>query len=146
MSIFILFVLLLSTTTLSVTGQKKPSAYEVLQNYSLPRGILPHGVREYELNSKTGYFRFYFNSTCQFSIESYKVKYKSTVSGYISKGRVRRLIGVSVKMIFFWLNIGEVSRDGDDMDFSVGVASEEFSAKYFSESPECGCGFRCNFL
>ncbi|XP_010481251.1 PREDICTED: uncharacterized protein LOC104760100 [Camelina sativa] len=142
MSILIFSILILSTF-LSVSGQKKPSVYEVLQNYTLPRGILPEGVRDYQLNRKTGVFKVHFNSTCQFPIESYKVKYKSTISGIISRGRVMRLMGVSVKVLFFWLNISEVSRDGDDVEFSVGAASEEFSAKYFVDSPQCGCGYNC---
>lgn len=142
MSIFMIFFLLLSTS-LSVSGQKKPSVYQVLENYTLPRGILPEGVHDYELNRRTGVFKVRFNTTCSFSIESYKVKYKPTISGIITRGRVIRLIGVSVKVLFFWINISEVSRDGDDVEFFVGATSEEFSTKYFVDSPKCGCGFNC---
>ncbi|KAL1225159.1 hypothetical protein V5N11_033570 [Cardamine amara subsp. amara] len=37
----------------------------------------------------------------------------------------------------------EVSLDGADLDFSVGVASANFPAADFEESPQCGCGFDC---
>lgn len=141
MSIFVLFFFLFSTS-LFVSGQNL-TAYEVVQKYKLPRGILPHGVVKYDLNQKTGYFKVYFNATCSFPIDSYKLKYQSTVSGFIRTGRVRQLQGVSVKVLFFWLHIAEVYRDGEEIDFSVGVASEDFSVHNFAKSPQCGCGFDC---
>ncbi|VVA89757.1 unnamed protein product [Arabis nemorensis] len=142
MSIFVLCFLLIFSTSLFVSGQNQ-SAYEVLQKNNLPGGILPHGVVKYDLNKKTGFFKVYFNSTCSFPIDSYKVKYQSTISGYLRTGRVRQLQGVSVKVLFFWVHISEVYRDGDDIDLSVGVASEEFSVRNFENSPRCGCGFDC---
>ncbi|KFK42634.1 hypothetical protein AALP_AA1G020700 [Arabis alpina] len=142
MSILVLFFFIFSTSFLFVSGQNL-SAYEVLQKNNLPRGILPHGVTKYDLNQKTGYFKVFFNSTCSFPIDSYKVKYQSKISGYLRTGRVRQLQGVSVKVLFFWVHIEEVYRDDDDIDFSVGVASEEFSVRNFERSPQCGCGFDC---
>ncbi|KAL0697239.1 hypothetical protein Bca4012_053361 [Brassica carinata] len=87
------------------------TAYEVVQKYKFPRGILPEGAVDYDLNHRTGYFKVYFNSTCQFPIESYRLKYQPTVSGFIKKGRVTRLTGVSVNVLSIWLNIAEVTRD-----------------------------------
>ncbi|KAG4928609.1 hypothetical protein JHK85_055095 [Glycine max] len=99
------------------------SAYDVLEKYDLPVGLLPKGA--------TG-------------IESYELKYKSTIKGVISKGKLSKLKGVSVKIEVLWLKIVELTRDGDDLQFSVGVASAGFSVDSFSESPQCGCGFACD--
>ncbi|KAF8086665.1 hypothetical protein N665_0615s0013 [Sinapis alba] len=93
-----------------------------------------------------GYFKVYFNATCQFPIETYRLKYQPTISGFIKKGRVTRLTGVSVNVLSIWLNIAEVTRDGDVLELSVGVASEEFSAHRFAKSAQCGCGFYCRGL
>ncbi|KAF8014928.1 hypothetical protein BT93_H0661 [Corymbia citriodora subsp. variegata] len=125
-------------------GDDSPSAYEVLQGYNFPEGILPKGVTGYELDQSTGRFRAYLGDSCSFSLEgSYQLRYKSTIGGYISQNRLTSLTGVSVKVLFLWLNIVEVERVGDELYFSVGIASASFTIDNFFESPQCGCGFDC---
>ncbi|EOA22065.1 hypothetical protein CARUB_v10002605mg [Capsella rubella] len=142
---YIIFFFLFLTVSYAVSDHKL-TAYDAVKRYSLPPGILPKGVVNYELNTKTGDFKVYFNDTCEFTIQSYQLKYKSTISGVISPGHVKNLNGVSVKILFFWVNIAEVYLDGADLDFSVGIASASFPAADFEESPQCGCGFDCNGL
>ncbi|CAJ1877266.1 unnamed protein product [Sphenostylis stenocarpa] len=127
-----------------VTVSEELSAYEVLEKYDLPVGLLPQGVTEYELNQKNGHFTAYLEETCYFSVQSYELKYKSTIKGVISKGKLSKLKGVSVKIEVLWIPITQVTRDGDDLKFSAGVASAGFSTDSFSESPQCGCGFVCD--
>uniref|UniRef100_A0A1J3I893 DUF538 domain-containing protein n=1 Tax=Noccaea caerulescens TaxID=107243 RepID=A0A1J3I893_NOCCA len=140
-----LIFFLLLTVSFAASDQK-PTAYEAVKSYNLPPGILPKGVVDYELNPKTGEFKVLLNDTCEFSIQSYQLKYKSTISGVITTGHIKNLKGVSVKVLLFWVNIVEVSLDSGDLDFSVGIASASFPAVDFVESPQCGCGFDCNGL
>ncbi|RHN48964.1 hypothetical protein MtrunA17_Chr7g0269431 [Medicago truncatula] len=93
------------------------SVYEILKQYDFPVGILPQGATGYELNKNTGKFTVYFDDTCIFPIKSYDLKYKSTIKGVISKGKLSKLKGVTVKVELLWLKI-----------------------------VECGCGFDCNGL
>ncbi|XP_027363399.1 uncharacterized protein LOC113870976 [Abrus precatorius] len=130
----------------SLSQTQKLSAYDVLEEYGFPVGLLPKGAIGYALNRETGEFAVYFEETCTFDIESYKLKYKSTVTGVISKGRLYNLKGVTVKVLVLWLNIIEVTVRGDDLEFSVGIASANFGIDNFYESPQCGCGFDCNKL
>ncbi|CAL1398620.1 unnamed protein product [Linum trigynum] len=126
---------------LPVAGQ---SAYDILAGFNFPAGLLPQGATGYELDPSTGRFRAYFNGTCSFSLEgSYQLKYKSVIGGYISENRLTQLTGVSVKILFLWLNIVEVVRSGDDIDFSVGIASASFGIDNFFVCPRCGCGLDC---
>ncbi|KAL4312890.1 hypothetical protein GQ457_01G053950 [Hibiscus cannabinus] len=142
----ILFVYIISSS-FAVADDKRLSAYQALQRYDFPVGILPIGVIGYELKRETGEFSAYLSgTTCNFPIDSYQLSYKSTIQGTISPGRITNLKGVSVKFIFFWLNIVEVIHDGDKMEFSVGLASANFPIDNFYESPQCGCGFTCNHL
>ena len=76
----------------------------------------------------------------------YILSYESTISGYISKGRLASLSGVSVKLFFFWVNIVEVTRNGGELGFSVGIASASFPLDNFFVSPQCGCGLLCDNL
>ncbi|KAL3531486.1 hypothetical protein ACH5RR_010808 [Cinchona calisaya] len=119
------------------------TAYQVLEEYDLPVGLLPKGVTSYELDSSTGEFTVYLNETCTFTIEGYKLKYKTQITGVISKDALKDLSGVQVKILFFWLNLQEVTRDGDELIFSVGIASADFPLSNFAQSPQCGCGFDC---
>ncbi|KAL5060586.1 hypothetical protein RYX36_032190 [Vicia faba] len=145
-SITCLSILILLTTSNASNQTENLSVYETLQQYDFPVGILPQGATSYELNKNTGKFTVYFQGTCIFGIKSYDLKYKSTIKGFISKGKLSKLKGVSVKVELIWLKIVEVTRHGGDLEFSVGIASAEFSIDNFLEIPQCGCGFDCNGL
>ncbi|KAJ4955387.1 hypothetical protein NE237_012170 [Protea cynaroides] len=119
------------------------TAYEVLESYDFPVGLLPKGVLSYDLNTSTGKFSVYLNGTCTFSIGSYNLKYKSTITGYIAKDKLSKLKGISVKVLFFWLSIVTVTRSDDELEFSVGIASVDFPVTNFDVCPECGCGLDC---
>ncbi|KAL2323665.1 hypothetical protein Fmac_028044 [Flemingia macrophylla] len=125
---------------------QKLSAYDVLMEYGFPVGLLPKGAIGYSLNRESGEFAVYFDGSCTFDIESYSLSYKSTITGVITNGRLYKLKGVTVKVLLLWLNIVEVTRQGDDIYFSVGIASADFEVENFLESPQCGCGFDCNNL
>ncbi|KAJ4828752.1 hypothetical protein Tsubulata_032036 [Turnera subulata] len=147
-SILFLFLVLFSQDVLSSSSssavEKTPTAYDILSDYNFPMGILPKGVLGYDLDPATGQFAAFFNATCSFSLEgSYQLRYRPTIRGHISKGRLAGLQGVSVKLLFMWVDIVEVSRSGDVLDFSVGIAGAGFPVDNFEESPQCGCGLKC---
>ncbi|XP_031281677.1 uncharacterized protein LOC116140185 [Pistacia vera] len=124
--------------------QTKPTAYEMLQTYDFPVGLLPKGVLDYDLEESSGKFSAFLNGSCSFSLEgSYQLKYKATIKGQISNGKLANLEGVSVKLLFMWVDIVEVSRHGDSIDFSVGIAGAGFPIDNFEECPQCGCGLNC---
>ncbi|KAF2307275.1 hypothetical protein GH714_026017 [Hevea brasiliensis] len=121
----------------SSSGIQQPSAYDILSDYSFPIGLLPKGVIGYDLDKTTGKFSAFLNGTCSFSLEgSYQIRYKSTIKGYISRGKLSSLEGVSVKLFFMWIDIIEVSRNRDDLEFSVGIAGAGFPVDNFEECPQ----------
>ncbi|CAK8572773.1 unnamed protein product [Lathyrus sativus] len=137
--------LLLLTAALTVSSA--PTAYEALRNFNFPEGILPQGVTGYKLNESSGNFRADLNGSCRFSLQgSYQLRYNSTITGHITDNKLTDLRGISVKVLFFWVNILEVARKGDDLDFSVGVATASFPLDSFFVSPQCGCGLDCDTL
>ncbi|CAN0889095.1 Uncharacterized protein At5g01610 [Linum grandiflorum] len=144
-SLFFLFLLLIIKPFPPSAAEEALSAYEVLAGYNFPIGLLPQGATGYELDPSTGRFRAYLNGSCSFSLEgSYQLKYSSVIGGYLSENRLTKLTGVSVKILFLWLNIIEVVRSGDDIGFSVGIASASFPIENFYICPKCGCGIICS--
>ncbi|XP_020599740.1 uncharacterized protein LOC110039119 [Phalaenopsis equestris] len=136
-----LFLLLISAGAID----DSVSAYDALQLYNFPIGLLPQGVIRYDLENSTGEFSVYFNGSCSFSLEgSYQLRYQPSISGRISTNRLGNLKGVSVKVILFWIKIVEVVRNGDELEFSVGIASADFAIDNFGISPQCGCGLNCD--
>lgn len=126
------------------SGKEKPSAYEALEQYDFPVGLLPQGATGYDLKPNTGEFSAHLNGTCSFWLTNlYKLRYKSTISGVISKDRLTKLRGVSVEVLKLSLKIVEVRRNGEDLEFSVGITSAKFPVRDFEVSPRCGCGFKC---
>ncbi|KAK1354208.1 DUF538 domain-containing protein [Heracleum sosnowskyi] len=148
MSPMIIFTLSLLTFSLYTAATVAATAYDLLKSHNFPIGLLPKGVQNYTLNPTTGKFNLSLNGTCSFSLEkSYQIKYESTVSGCIDKNKLTDLSGISVKVLFFWLNIVEVDRSNDDqLVFSVGVASANFPVENFDVCPQCGCGLGCDFV
>lgn len=140
-----LFLLPLAASAGSTISSDVLSAYDALEGFNFPMGLLPKGALGYELEPTTGKFRAFLNDSCSFSIEgSYALRYKSTISGCISRNRLASLSGISVKVLFLWLNIVEVVRNEDVLEFSVGIASASFPIDSFYECPQCGCGFDCD--
>lgn len=146
-AILLLFLLPFFSSTISTNRTAELNAYQVMEIYNFPPGLLPQGSLGYDLDRNTGKFSTYLPGACKFSLpapSSYQIQYKSTISGYISHNRLSRLQGISVKLLIFWANITEVTRDGDTLKFSVDFLSASFSAANFHASPQCGCGVYCN--
>ena len=120
------------------------TVYDILQDYDLPVGLLPEGVTGYELDHTTGNLSVTLSDTCSFSEGKYQLKYEATVKCYISNGKLSSLEGVSVKFSEVWVNIVEIVRRGNDIDFSIGIGKAAFPVEYFEESPQCGCGMNCS--
>ncbi|KAG8370637.1 hypothetical protein BUALT_Bualt13G0004000 [Buddleja alternifolia] len=134
----------LSLIFISAAAVGGTTAYEAIQSYNFPIGILPKGVTHYDLDTSSGKFDAYLNGSCSFALEgSYELRYKSRISGYIYENKLTNLSGVSVKVLFIWLNIVEVRRNGENLEFSVGIASAEFGVDNFYVCPQCGCGLNC---
>ncbi|KAI3829575.1 hypothetical protein L1987_03701 [Smallanthus sonchifolius] len=140
----LLSVFLLSSSLKLISSDDPPTVYEALESYDFPAGLLPVGVTGYTLDEETGEFEVYLGETCSYTVQGYNLKYQSTISGVISKDKITGLKGISVKVLFFWLDIVELSRDGDQLYLSVGILSAGFDISGFIESPQCGCGFDCN--
>ncbi|EAY82554.1 hypothetical protein OsI_37775 [Oryza sativa Indica Group] len=121
----------------SGNGTSTPTAYEMLERYDFPRGILPVGVEGYELR-EDGSFEVYFPRDCEFMLaRTWLVRYGARIAGAAASGRLTSLQGVYVKVLFVWLPVGEVDRSGDTLSFYIGPVSTSFPLSDFAHSPHC---------
>ncbi|XP_006663322.2 uncharacterized protein LOC102701768 [Oryza brachyantha] len=129
-----------------------PTAYEMVERYGFPRGILPEGVQSYVLRPD-GSFEVLLSGDgvggggdCEFRVGdggAYLLRYGRRIAGNAREGSIRSLEGVSVKVLFAWLGIGQVDRAGDQLRFFVGPLSASFPLANFADCPRCRCGFDC---
>jgi len=115
----------------------QPSAYEMLEGFGFPRGILPEGVTGYVLRPD-GSFEVYLPGDCSFRAGSMRVRYSSRVAGSIQPMAISGVEGVKVKVLLAWVGVREVDRDGDQLRFSAGPVSKSFPVDTFAHSPQCG--------
>nr|XP_019703642.1 uncharacterized protein LOC105034467 [Elaeis guineensis] len=142
----LLVFLLISSLSLSfgeALVSDAPSAYEMLERFSFPKGILPEGVQSYTLN-QDGSFEVFLSEDCEFKVDGgYLLKYQKKITGKVESGSLTSLRGVNVKVVLMWFGINGVVRSGGDLNFYVGPLSASFPLSNFEECPKCRCGFDC---
>ena len=136
----LIILILIHSAPATAASLDDRTAYEVLQDYNFPVGLLPEGVKGYDLNIITGEFSVYFDYTCSFEHNHFHLKYNPTVKGSISNGKIFGLNGVYEKRFLLWMEIDQIVRNGDDIVFSVGALSSAFPVTDFEMSPQCGGG------
>jgi Protein of unknown function, DUF538 len=129
----------------SQTIGESSSAYDMLEKYNFPRGMLPEGVTGYILHPDS-YFEVYFEKDCEFKVaKKYLAWYDKKISGYIDMGTLKNLNGISVKVLFIWIGVTEVDRTSDSqIDFYLGPISASFAVSSFGSSPKCRRELDCS--
>uniref|UniRef100_A0ACD5Y549 Uncharacterized protein n=1 Tax=Avena sativa TaxID=4498 RepID=A0ACD5Y549_AVESA len=130
-------VALLLLAAVAAAAEETPTAYEMLERYDFPRGILPEGVKGYELGPD-GDFQVYFPRECQFLLsKQWLVKYDKRIAGRATADKLAALQGIYVKVLFLWVAVSEVDRAGDRLSFYIGPVSTSFPLSSFADSPHC---------
>ncbi|PUZ44204.1 hypothetical protein GQ55_8G070900 [Panicum hallii var. hallii] len=113
-----------------------PTAYEMLEQYNLTRGILPEGVTGYVLRPD-GSFEVYLPGDCNIHAANMQIKYSSRIAGNIQAQSIRGLEGVKVEMMLVWIGVTQVTRTNDQLNFFAGSISKSFPIGNFANSPHC---------
>uniref|UniRef100_A0A0D9XQP7 Uncharacterized protein n=1 Tax=Leersia perrieri TaxID=77586 RepID=A0A0D9XQP7_9ORYZ len=129
-------ILLHATTTAAMNmNSTAATAYEVLEQHGLPRGILPEGVESYVLRPDGAMeVTLAAGRECDFFVaiagEKYKIRYGATVGGVIGDGSVREVYGVRMQVKFAWLGFNGVRRrsgaGGEELELQVQEFTQSF--------------------
>jgi hypothetical protein len=116
------------------------TAYDVLEQNNLPRGLLPLGVKSYVLHHG-GAFQVTLPGECNFFVtvagKQFKFRFESTISGTIKSRSISRVSGVSIQVEFAWLGINQVSRAGDQLNIQLEKSTQSFPVSAFAQSARC---------
>jgi hypothetical protein len=127
-----------SSSSSSSSSLTTTDAYEKIESYGFPQGILPHTIKSYMLEPN-GRFTLYLEGECKVLIQSkYPLVYDKTITGFLSYGQLQQLQGIRVKAFYVWWSISTISRSSDhDLLFSFGILSAKFPLENFDDPPIC---------
>ncbi|KAG2669741.1 hypothetical protein I3760_14G047500 [Carya illinoinensis] len=136
------FLSLISYTSIPISSAEdsplSSTIYEVLREHGLPMGLLPKGVREFDID-ETGRFHAHFDQACNAQFES-QLHYDRNVSGTLSYGQIGALSGISAQELFLWFPVKGIRVDIPSSGliyFDVGVVDKQFSLSLFETPPDC---------
>ncbi|KAJ6874106.1 hypothetical protein NC651_032826 [Populus alba x Populus x berolinensis] len=128
--------LLISVPT--VYSDKNQSFYDVLKAHGLPMGLLPKGVKEFDID-ETGRFEVHLDQACNAKFES-ELHYDMNVTGSLSYGQIGALSGISAQELFLWFPVKGIRVDVPSSGliyFDVGVVFKQFSLSLFEMPRDC---------
>ncbi|XP_054779685.1 uncharacterized protein LOC129287521 isoform X2 [Prosopis cineraria] len=134
LSICLLFFL----TFAAASSSAKLSIYEVLRAHGLPMGLLPKGVKEFDID-KEGRFWVHLDQACNAKFES-ELHFEQNVSGTLSYGQMGALSGITAQELFLWFPVKGIRVDIPSSGliyFDVGVVRKQFSLSLFETPPDC---------
>ncbi|GMY33760.1 hypothetical protein FCV25MIE_29002 [Fagus crenata] len=114
------------------------SIYEILRAHGLPMGLLPKGVKDFDID-ESGRFQVHLDQACNAKFES-QLHYDRNVSGTLSYGQIAALSGVSAQELFLWFPVKGIRVDIPSSGliyFDVGVVFKQFSLSLFETPLDC---------
>ncbi|XP_072996248.1 uncharacterized protein At5g01610-like [Typha latifolia] len=94
---------------------------ELLREYDLPTGLFPRDATNYEFNEETGRLTVFIPSICEVCYrDSSIVRFFTTVSGNLQKGKLSNIEGMKTK-VFVWTKVTCVKTEGPKVNFTARV-------------------------
>lgn len=93
-------------------GKMQKPLPDLLQEYHLPKGVFPQNATNYEFDEETGKLTVFIPSICEVGFrDSSVVRYSTTVTGYLEKGKLTDIEGMKTKVVI-WVKVTSISVDG----------------------------------
>ncbi|CAN6235105.1 unnamed protein product [Urochloa humidicola] len=138
-SALLLLGLAASASASAAAPYKPPTVPEVMDEFGLPRALLPETARRYLLHGD-GTFQLFLDDGCVVEVGGYRIGYDVKLSGTVFPKAVTGLKGVRVRVLFAWVPITAVEVSGGEVTVHVGPISKSFPVVGFKSSPRCIVG------
>ncbi|XP_047084743.1 uncharacterized protein LOC124695991 [Lolium rigidum] len=122
------------------------TAYDVLEQNNLPRGLLPLGVKSYAYHDGVLDVTLSVPEVCDFFVtidgRKYLIRYGNRDGGVIAPGSITKVHSVRMQDAWgLWRGFAEVTRVGDQLEFLVAEQeTRSFPVSAFAHSPRCNKG------
>ncbi|CAM8888926.1 unnamed protein product [Rhodiola kirilowii] len=113
-----------------IKGKMQKPLPELLKEYNLPVGIFPRDATNYEFNEETGKLTVFITETCEVGYkDSSVVRFATTVTGYLEKGKLADIDGMKTK-VMIWVKVTSISADGSKVHFTAGMKKSRSREAY----------------
>ncbi|KAL3679751.1 hypothetical protein R1sor_022707 [Riccia sorocarpa] len=130
------FVAMVVTAVASAAAVNSDSVAEILKENGLPPGLLPGSVKEYTLGGN-GRFKVELFKECYAKVGEDNVYYSPTITGDVSLGQIKNLVGIQAKEGWFWFSVTGIVANSKTITFQVGPISKDLSIDVFDSPPVC---------
>ncbi|KAE9591152.1 hypothetical protein Lal_00039846 [Lupinus albus] len=114
----IILMLTFFTTPSLSTDNSTSSPYDFLEEFNIPRGILPQGATNYTFDNSTSKFTINLENACTYKIKDVTLKFNPTITGIITNNSISSFEGVHLKVIIE-IPITKVSIEKDLVKFKA---------------------------
>jgi len=106
--------------TIYIGKMQKPLP-DLLKEYDLPIGIFPRDATNYEFNEETRKLTVFIPSICEVGYkDSSVVRFSTTVTGYLEKGKIADIEGMKTK-VMIWVKVTCIASTGSKLSFTAGM-------------------------
>ncbi|WJX42925.1 hypothetical protein P8452_30099 [Trifolium repens] len=104
-----------------IKGKMQKPLPELLKEYDLPIGIFPRDATNYEFNEETGKLVVFVPQICEVGYKDSSVlRFFTTVTGYLEKGKLADIEGMKTKVII-WVKVTTIFSEGSKLYVTAGM-------------------------
>lgn len=122
----------MSLISAKCAGKIQKPLSDLLEEHDLPIGIFPKDAVDYEFNEQTGLLTVLLPSPCEVHYkDSSLLRFNTSVSGYLEKGKMTNIEGMKTKMVMIWMKVTLVTLEGSDkVQFTAGMKKSRSREAY----------------
>ncbi|KAI4356014.1 hypothetical protein L6164_000068 [Bauhinia variegata] len=113
-----------------IKGTMQKPLPELLKEYDLAIGIFPRDVTNYEYDEQTKKLVVFIPKVSEVGYKDSSVlRFFTTVSGYLEKGKLSEIDGMKTKVLI-WVKVTAITSDGAKLYFSAGMGKTRSREAY----------------
>ncbi|KAJ8533106.1 hypothetical protein K7X08_015995 [Anisodus acutangulus] len=112
-------------------GKAQKPLRELLKEYDIPVGIFPRDATNYDFNVETKKLTVHIPEMCEVTYKDASiVRFNSTVTGHLEKGKLDEIEGMKTKVMFLFLTVSVILCEQTEIHFTAGLRRTRPRAAY----------------
>ncbi|KAJ4970301.1 hypothetical protein NE237_003400 [Protea cynaroides] len=114
-----------------IKGKMQKPLPDLLREYDIAVGIFPRDATNYEFNEETRKITVYVPSVCEVGYrDSSVLRFTTTVTGYLEKGKLVDIEGMKTKVMMMWVNVTSITTEASKIYFTAGMKKSRSREAY----------------